>query len=101
MQSLPFLPVWPQLSSHLRNLEEPEEVGDLDGGDAGGGAHHARDDLVADLGGGSVLALVLRVVVDVGYRACNAEGEGEGQIGGRKKEGRLGEGRETARLHIT
>ena len=58
------------MTSHLWDLEEPEEVCDLDGGDAGGGADDARDDLVADLGRGAVLALVLRVVVDVGDRAC-------------------------------
>ena len=58
------------MTSHLWDLEEPEEVRDLDGGDAGGGADDARDDLVADLGRGAVLALVLRVVVDVGDRAC-------------------------------
>ena len=65
--------------THLRYFEEPQQVGHLDGGDAGGGADHARDDLVdlvAHLGHRATRTLVLILaVIDVTDRACGKTGE--------------------------
>ena len=63
--------------THLRYFEEAQQVGHLDGGDAGRGADHSGDHLVhlvAHLRTRTVRTLVL-AVVDVADGACQRRGE--------------------------
>ena len=69
MRAVFIIRLIPAQMAYLRNFEEPQQVGHLDGCDGRRGSHHTRNDLVPDFRRGSVLAFVFRVVDGVAYRA--------------------------------